>query len=163
MHDPAMSDRPILTADERRFLAGARFATLATLDPDGRPRLVPICHVVGETDDRIGRPRLYSAIDEKPKASPDPHQAGRVRDLLILPEAVVMVHHWDEDWTQLGWVRVYGRAELLEPQPHERDEHATAVAALRAKYPQYETHRLEDRPIIRLTIDAARSWGKLSG
>jgi PPOX class probable F420-dependent enzyme len=158
----AMADRPILTPDERRFLGDARFATLATLDPDGRPRLVPICHVVAETDDRLGRPRLYSAIDEKPKASPDPHRAGRVRDLLILPEAVVLAHHWDEDWSHLGWVRVYGRAELLEPQPHERDEHGAAVVALRAKYPQYEAHRLEVRPIIRLTIDEARSWGKLS-
>ena len=163
MHDHAMPDQPILTPDERRFLADARNATLATLDPDGRPRLVPICHVVGETDDRLGRPRLYSAIDEKPKLSPDPARLGRVRDLLILPEAVVLAHRWDEDWSNLGWVRVYGRAELLEPQPHEREEHAKAVIALRFKYPQYETHGLEERPIIRLTIDEARSWGKLSG
>jgi hypothetical protein len=58
-------------------------------------------------------------------------------------------------------VRVYGRGELLEPQPHEREEHAAAIALLRAKYPQYATHRLEERPIIRMTLDRAVSWGTL--
>ena len=36
---------------------------------------------------------------------------------------------------------------MLEPGP---EGHAAAVAALRAKYPQYATHRLEGRPILRL-------------
>lgn len=161
MHHRAMSREPILIADERRFLAEARTAVLATTDPAGRPRLVPICHVVGEADDRAGRPVLYTPIDEKPKASDDPGRLSRVRDLLVLPSAVVLADRWDEDWTRLGWVRVYGAAEILEPQPHEREEHATAVTALRAKYPQYLDHRLERRPIIRITISEARSWGVL--
>lgn len=161
MHHRAMSREPILTAAERGFLAMARTAVLATTDPNGRPRLVPICHVVGEADDRVGRPLLYTPIDEKPKASDDPARLSRVRDLLVLPSAVLLADRWDEDWTRLGWVRVYGAAEILEPQPHEREEHATAVAALRAKYPQYIDHRLESRPIIRITISEARSWGAL--
>ena len=161
MHHRAMSREPILSGAERRFVADARRAVLATMDPNGRPRLVPICHVLGTTDDRLGRPRLYTPIDEKPKASPDPKALPRVRDLLVLPEAVVLVDRWAEDWTRLAWVRVYGRGEILEPEPHERDEHAAAVVALRAKYEQYAEHRLEARPIIRITIDAARSWGAL--
>jgi len=156
-----MPHEPILTADERAFLAGARRGVLATLDPAGRPRLVPICFVLGDADDRLGRPRLYSPIDDKPKVSPDPGRLARVRDLLVLPVASVLVDHWDEDWSRLGWLRVYGRAELLEPQPHEREEHANAGAALRAKYPQYATHRLEERPIIRVTVDRAVGWGLL--
>jgi PPOX class probable F420-dependent enzyme len=150
---------PILTRDERRFLAEARQGTLATLDPDGLPRLVPICFVLGEADDRLGRPLLYTPIDEKPKASPDPRRLARVRDLLVLPTAVVLVDRWDEDWSRLGWLRVYGRAEILEPQPREVEEHAAAVKALREKYEQYRPQKLEGRPIIRLTIDRARSWG----
>jgi PPOX class probable F420-dependent enzyme len=152
---------PVLTPAERRFLADAREAALATLDPDGLPRLVPICHIVGERDDNLGRPLLYTPIDEKPKVSPDPRSLGRVRDLLVLPTAVVLVDRWDEDWSRLAWLRVYGRAEILEPQPHEVAEHGRAVAALRAKYRQYEAQRLEERPIIRITVDRARSWGAI--
>lgn len=158
-----MNREPVVSPEERAFFAGARRATLATTDPRGTPRLVPICFVIGETDDRLGRPLLYSPIDEKTKASPDPTRLGRVRDLLVLPEAVLLADRWDEDWSRLGWVRLYGRAEILEPQPHEREEHARAVEALRAKYPQYREHRLESRPIIRVTIDRSRSWGALSG
>jgi PPOX class probable F420-dependent enzyme len=156
-----MPPEPIITPDERRFLADARQATLATLDPDGLPRLVPICFVVGETDDKLGRPVLYTPIDEKPKVSEDPRRLARVRDLLVLPTAVVLVDRWDEDWSRLGWLRVYGRAEILEPQPHEVEEHAAAVKALRLKYRQYESQKLDARPIIRLTIDRARSWGAI--
>ena len=156
-----MGREPILDRAERRFLADARRAVLATLDPEGRPRLVPICHVLGETDDSLGRPLLYTPIDEKTKASPDPRALSRVKDLLILPDAVVLADRWDEDWSRLGWIRVYGRATILEPQPHERDEHAAAVAALREKYPQYVTQKLELRPIIRVALDRSRSWGNL--
>ncbi len=163
MHHRTVNREPILNPEERAFLAGARRGTLATLDPDGKPRLVPICYVIGESDDKLGRPQLYTPIDEKTKASTDPKQLSRVRDLLVLPEAVVLADRWDEDWTRLGWVRVYGRGEILEPQPHEREEHARAVTALRAKYEQYRDHNLENRPIIRVTIGRARSWGNLSG
>ena len=157
-----MNRDPILSAEERAFLAAARRATLATIDPDGKPRLVPICFVIGETDDKLGRPLLYTPIDEKNKASSDPAALSRVKDLLMLPEAVVLADRWDEDWSRLGWVRVYGQGEILEPQPHEREEHAWAVAALRSKYPQYRDHHLETRPIIRITIGRSRSWGALS-
>jgi PPOX class probable F420-dependent enzyme len=156
-----MSNEPILSVEQRRFAAAARSATLATVGNNGRPRLVPICHVLG-SDARDGRPRLFTPLDEKPKRSPNPHELARVRDLLILPDATLLIDRWSEDWSELGWLRLDGRAELLEPEPRERDEHAAAIAALRAKYRQYETHRLEERPIIRFTVDRAVSWGNLA-
>jgi|SRR5690349_16959617 len=151
---------PILTDEQRAFLAASRRATLATISPSGRPRLVPICLVLGG-DAADGRPRLYSPLDEKPKASGDPHDLGRVRDLLVLPEATLLVDRWSEDWSRLGWLRLDCRGVILEPEPHERLEHAAAIAALRAKYPQYADHRLEDRPILRFTVDRAVGWGDL--
>ena len=156
-----MPTGPILSDEQRAFAAAARSATLATVGSNGRPRLVPICHVLGP-DARDGRPRLFTPLDEKPKRSPDPHELARVRDLLILPEATLLIDRWSEDWSELGWLRLDGRAELLEPEPRERDEHAAAIAALRAKYRQYETHRLDERPIIRFTVDRAVSWGNLA-
>ena len=154
--------KPILTDAERGFLAAARRAVLATMGADGRPRLVPICFVVSDDDDERGRISVYSPLDEKPKSVSDPHQLQRVRDLLVLPAATLLVDRWDEDWRRLGWLRCYGVAELMEPEPREVEEHTRAVAALRAKYPQYVVHDLAARPIIRIRVDRALSWGDLS-
>ena len=157
-----MSD-PALDPQELAFLAAARHATLATTRTDGGPRLVPICFVVSDAGATDGRLRLHSPIDEKPKQSDDPRDLARVRDLLVLPRATLLVDHWSEDWERLGWLRLETRAEVLEPKPHERAEHEAAVRALREKYPQYATHRLEDRPMLRFTVLRAVSWGNLAG
>ena len=161
MHHRRMPGDPILDERQRAFAAAARTATLATIAPSGRPRLVPICFVVGEPDN-LGRPILYTPLDGKPKRSADPHDLARVQDLLVLPEASLLVDRWSEDWSRLAWLRLDARGVLLEPEPHEREEHAAAVEALRAKYPQYTSHALEDRPIIRLTVYRAISWGDLA-
>lgn len=151
----------ILSAEQRDFAAAARTATLATVGANGRPRLVPICFVIGP-DARDHRPRLHSPLDEKPKRSADPHDLARVRDILILPEATLLIDRWSEDWSRLGWLRLECRAELLEPEPREVEEHATAIAALRAKYRQYAGQRIEARPVIRFTVERAVSWGNLA-
>lgn len=156
----AMAPPSIVSPAERSFVSDARRAVLATRAPDGRPRLVPICFVLAEHDDARGRPVLYSPLDEKPKRSPEPRDLARVRDLLVLPDVTILVDRWDEDWPRLAWIRLYGRAEMLEPQPHEREEHAAAVAALRAKYPQYRDQALEDRPMIRVVVNEVRRWGE---
>jgi coenzyme F420-0:L-glutamate ligase / coenzyme F420-1:gamma-L-glutamate ligase len=137
---------------KRSFLTAARTATLATIADDGRPRLVPICFVLdGE--------RLFTPIDEKPKRTADPWALARVRDIERRPAVTVLVDRWDEDWAHLAWLRCDGTAALSE----DAGERAAAIAALRAKYPQYEAHDLEGRPLIRVEIRAVRSWGDLSG
>lgn len=150
---------PILTGPERAFLHASRAAVLATIGPHGTPRLVPICFALAETGDE--RVILYSSLDEKTKRDPDPHQLARVRDILILPEVTLLVDRWDEDWSRLAWLRLNGLGEMLEPEPRERAEHEAAIAMLRAKYPQYATHDLESRPVIRVTVHRALSWGAL--
>ena len=152
---------PVLSPSERRFLADSRRAVLATVDPAGRPRLVPICHALAEVDDGLGRPRLYTPVDEKPKASADALGLARVRDVLARPGVTVLVDRWDEDWTRLGWLRVRGDASVLEPGRGDEEEREAAVALLRAKYPQYRDHRLASRPLIRIDVTDARSWGML--
>jgi len=150
---------PVLVEPHRSFVAEARSATLATSAPDGRPRLVPICFALAPDPDGYGRAVLWSPLDEKPKAAADPRALARVRDLLVLPEATLLVDRWDERWSRLAWVRLYGRGELLEPEPREVEEHAAALAALRAKYPQYREQALEARPVIRIVVDRMVSWG----
>jgi PPOX class probable F420-dependent enzyme len=156
-----MTGASALDRDQLGFLAAARTATLATIAPSGRPRLVPICFVVGSNSPE-GRPRLYSPLDDKPKAVADPRLLARVRDLLARPDATLLLDRWSEDWDRLGWLRLETTAELLEPGGSAAREREDAVAALRAKYPQYAGHRLEDRPMLRFTVDRVVSWGALA-
>ena len=143
-----------LTAGQLAFLAAARTATLATTAPDGSPRLVPVCFVVRDGTD------LYVPLDEKPKRTDDPRDLARVRDILERPAVALLVHHWSENWSELGWLRIRGDASLFEPAD-DPSEHVAVVAELRAKYPQYASHRLEERPLIRIRTTGASSWGSL--
>lgn len=141
------------------FIATARTATLATIRPDGRPRLVPVCFIV-DGPDGGGRVEAWSPLDEKPKSSDDPRRLARVRDLLAHPEATLLIDRWSEDWGRLAWVRLDVRGKLVEAG---EPGHPAAVEALRAKYPQYVGHRLEDRPMLRFTVERAVAWGDLAG
>ena len=142
-----------MTPAERTLLETARTAVLATIGPDGRPRLVPICFVVSPGG------RIHTPLDEKPKAGPDPKALARVRDIERRPEVGLLVERWDEDWTRLAWVRCEGGARIVEPSD---PEHGPAVEALRAKYRQYADHDLEARPMIGIAIERVVSWSAVS-
>jgi PPOX class probable F420-dependent enzyme len=148
-----MTHDPFLTPLQRNLLARSRRAVLATLAPNGRPRLVPICFVL-DPDRSI----LYSPLDAKPKTVTDVRDLARVRDLRRDPRVTVLVDTWDEDWSQLGWLRCEGTASLLEPTGDPGGEHGLAVAGLRLKYRQYETHDLAARPMLRIAVERAAGW-----
>lgn len=143
----------VLTPTQRDLLRTERRAVLATVSPDGQPRLVPICFVPDQV-----RPVIYSPLDEKAKSVADPRDLARVRDLLRDPRVTVLVDTWDEDWSRLRWLRCEGTASVLEPTGDDAAAHRGAVAALRAKYPQYATHDLAHRPMIRIDLERATSW-----
>jgi PPOX class probable F420-dependent enzyme len=127
----------------RERLATARVARLATLGPDGRPHLVPICFAVeGET--------LYSAVDEKPKRSP---RLQRLENIRRRPGVTVLVDHYEEDWTQLWWVRLDGMARVLE----EGMERGHALELLRAKYEQYRAEPPRGA-VIAVRVERWTSW-----
>jgi PPOX class probable F420-dependent enzyme len=155
MADP----QPILRLSDRRLLDGSRTATLATLDPNGRPRLVPCCFAVDPV-----REVVWTPIDEKPKQSAEPRQLGRVTDLTAWPAVSLLVDRWSEDWSELGWLRLHGRASLLEPDiSADAAERRTAIEALRGRYPQYAGHDLESRPIIAIEVTEAVRWAAADG
>ncbi len=142
-----------LRAEERALLDGVRRAVLATIRPDGTPRLVPIGFVARDGDD--GTLELWSSLDEKPKASGDPRELARVRDILARADVAVLIDRWSETWSELAWLRLGGEARLVEPD----DVPAGVIPALRARYPQYATHDLEGRPMLAITMTSASSWG----
>jgi PPOX class probable F420-dependent enzyme len=153
---------PMLTAGEQAFVSIARRAVLATVRPNGLPRLVPICFVLADDADEDGRAVLYSPLDQKPKLEADPRRLARVEDILANAAVEVLVDRWSEDWSVLGWIRLTGNAALLEPDLEGVDEHRAAVIALRAKYPQYATQSIETRPMIRIAIARVARWGTVT-
>jgi PPOX class probable F420-dependent enzyme len=127
----------------RRRVADSRVARLATLDSDGRPHLVPIAFVlVGNT--------LYSAVDAKPKRS---RTLRRIENARRRPEVTVLIDHYDDDWTRLWWVRLRGRARVLEAG----EEAERALVLLTAKYEQYR-RAPPGLPVLAIDIGEWRGW-----
>ena len=134
---------------ERRFLDVQRVGRLATADAAGVPHVVPVCYVVdGNT--------LYITIDEKPKRQDRPIK--RLANIAANPAVAVVVDRYDEDWSQLGWVMLRGRAEILLAG----HEHARAQLALRSRYAQLEGMVIDGLPVIAVRIAHTTSWGKLA-
>jgi PPOX class probable F420-dependent enzyme len=106
---------------------------------------------------------LYSALDEKRKATADPRVLARVRDIGTRPRVAVLVDRWDENWAKLAWLRLGGTATLLEPAAEHDSEHSLAVGLLRARYEQYASHRLEERPVIRIAVERVSGWSAAEG
>ena len=139
----------MLTDDQRQFLDGQRVARLATADSGGRPHVIPICFVVvGNT--------VYFSVDEKPKRK-SRAPLKRIANMRENPSVALVFDHYDEDWEQLGWVMVQGRAEELA----SGDEHDRAQASLRARYRQLAGMRIEALPVVAIRIEHAASWGML--
>jgi PPOX class probable F420-dependent enzyme len=127
----------------RERVEAARVGRLATIDDEGRPHLVPICFAL---DDET----LYSAVDEKPKRS---KRLKRLENIRRRPEVTVLVDHYEEDWSQLWWVRLDGTAKVLD----EGTEREQALELLGAKYRQYRTEP-PTGPVIAVRIEAWRGW-----
>jgi PPOX class probable F420-dependent enzyme len=135
-----------VTPDDVAFLHGRRVAHLGTVDERGRPHVVPVCFVCLDG-------RVYTPIDEKPKRGV-PSELRRVRNLLANPEVCFTADVYDEDWRRLAWLQLRGRAALVD----DAAERAGASAALRARYAQYGTMALEERPLIRIDPRRIVRW-----
>ncbi|WP_261576322.1 TIGR03668 family PPOX class F420-dependent oxidoreductase [Frankia gtarii] len=141
--------------EARARFAAARVARLATVGADGQPLAVPVTFAVeavrgtggashadaGDGDGGRGGARVGEAlpativtiVDHKPKST----RTGlrRLRDIRNNPLVSLLVDHYDDDWARLWWARADGRARIVEAGD---PRHAAAVAALTARYPQYQ-------------------------
>lgn len=139
----------MLTDGQRRFLQAQRVARLATADAAGAPHVVPVCYALSGTT-------VYFSIDRKPKRDTG-RPLKRVRNLLENPQVALVVDRYDEDWARLGWVMVHGRAEVLA----SGDEHDTAQALVRERYPPLRAMHIETLPVVAIRIARATGWGNL--
>ncbi len=124
------------------LLGRGRVATLATLRSDGSPRLVPCVYAVDGS-------AVHIPVDAKPKRT---RALARVTDIMRDPRVALLVHEWGEDWTELCWVRLDGRASLAAG-----NQLARARRMLLERYPQYADPSELD-PVITLTVTAWHAW-----
>lgn len=113
---------------------------MSTVGIDGSPHLVPMVFaVVGDV--------IHSAVDGKPKR----HTAlRRLANIAHEPRVSVLVDHYADDWEQLWWVRADGLARV-------REESAPGLAALTAKYPQYQASP-PGGPFLEIAVMRWSSW-----
>jgi PPOX class probable F420-dependent enzyme len=128
--------------------AVARFAEspvamLATVGADGAPHLVPVVFAVQNDV-------VYTAVDAKRKST---QRLRRLANIEGNPQVSMLVDHYDDDWTQLWWVRADGVAAVH----YSGEEMAAGYALLRKKYVQYQRIAL-DGPVVTVEVQRWASW-----
>jgi PPOX class probable F420-dependent enzyme len=129
------------------LFAQSPVAMLATVGPDGAPHIVPVVFAVNTDREQ---PVIYTAVDAKRKST---KRLQRLTNIEANPRVSVLVDNYDEDWTQLWWVRADGVAEIH----HSGDEMASGYALLRRKYVQYQRLAL-DGPVVTITVARWSAW-----
>jgi PPOX class probable F420-dependent enzyme len=129
--------------DAVAMFAESPVAMLATVGPDGAPHLVPVVFAVhGDV--------CHTAVDAKRKSTKKLRQVGQHRGQ---PQVTMLVDHYDDDWSQLWWVRADGMASIH----YSGEEMATGYALLRRKYLQYQRIAL-DGPVVTVEVQRWASW-----
>lgn len=122
----------------RARFATARVARLATVRPDGSPRIVPIVFA-------LAGGVLLTAVDHKPKQTT---KLARLADISAEERVTVLVDEYAEDWSQLWWARADGQARV---------EEGYDVGPLVAKYDHY-ADRPPAGPVIVLDVERWTGW-----
>lgn len=131
------------TAELRRRFASSAVARLATVRPGGAPHLVPVVFaLVDET--------VYSAVDAKPKRT---RRLQRLDNVRADPRCTLLVDHYEDDWSQLWWVRADGRAAVVEDPAADHP----GMQALVARYPQYRAEA-PTGPLLVVTVERWSGW-----
>jgi PPOX class probable F420-dependent enzyme len=125
----------------RARIGGAGHGVLGTVHAARGVDAVPVVFVVD--GDRIVLP-----IDTvKAKRSP---LLQRVRNLANDGRAVLLVDHYEDDWSRLWWVRAHGRA-------HEAEPTAVQLELLAAAFPAYAAPGTVTSVIV-LAPDEIMGW-----
>ena len=127
----------------RGLVAPAPVGRLATVRSDGRPHVVPICFVV--TDDVV-----YSAVDDKPKRH---EHLQRISNVTATGAASLLIDEYDEDWSRLWWVRLDGRARVVD----DTAEAERVIRSLCDKYSQYRDQP-PSGPVLALDVERWVGW-----
>ncbi|MYF26776.1 MAG: TIGR03668 family PPOX class F420-dependent oxidoreductase [Acidimicrobiia bacterium] len=127
----------------QRLLGEARSATLGTVDEKGQVHLVPIVFAFQDG-------MIYTAVDAKPKTT---HRLKRIRNIESNPRVSVLVDYYHDDWERLWWIRLDGKARIVESGPAR----TSALLLLAEKYPIY-VDQPPPGPAIVIEVETIRSW-----
>jgi PPOX class probable F420-dependent enzyme len=133
----------VTPAEARARFDEAAVARLATVGADGAPHIVPVTFALAEDT-------IVTAVDGKPKRGTP---LRRFENVAADPRVSILVDVYDTDWTRLWWARADGRATVLGAGA----ELERALAALRARYPQYATVALTG-PAMVIAVDHWSGW-----
>lgn len=128
-------------------------ARLVTLNADGSPHQIPIVFTWHDG-------RFWSPIDGKPKQKV---QLTRVRNAMANPMASLLMDKYDDDWTQLWWIRAdleITVVRLRETDPETEKIALQAKRKLERKYQQYGSMSVLREPatILSMRPTAFTSW-----
>jgi PPOX class probable F420-dependent enzyme len=130
-------------AEAMRRLSSSQVARLATVNQKGLPHVVPIVFAIdGDT--------LYFAVDAKPKKTTD---LQRLKNIAANPVVSVLADHYEDDWSELWWVRADGTAHVVT----ESEEAQRAVELLANKYEQHRRERPAG-PVVAIHLDRVTGW-----
>ncbi|HCE75977.1 MAG TPA: TIGR03668 family PPOX class F420-dependent oxidoreductase [Dehalococcoidia bacterium] len=132
------------------FILSCDVARLSTVTPAGLPHSIPICFALSGLD------IIYTPIDSKPKSS-SKKTLIRINNIINNDEVVVLFDRYSEDWNELGYVMVKGKASIVQ----NHYENLDAVTLLEGKYRQYreENYLPPDPTVIKVKIYDYTSWG----
>ena len=124
------------------LVARERVCRMATVSADGRPHLIPVCHVLASG-------KLYIGSGD---------EGAKVRNIKVNPHVTVTVDLYSDHWAALKGVMVQGRAKLIERGPAFQ----RARRKLYEKYPQYSKEAAispADSVVIEVTPTHVFTWG----
>ena len=131
-----------LSGAETEFVTAARLGHLATTRRDGTPHVVPISPV-------LDLDRLAFATET---------ETVKVRNIRANPFVAICFDEYNEDWSLLKQVLIYGAPYFIETgMEFERDR-----TLLYEKYTQYESSSpiVEGASVIvEVEIERASTWG----
>jgi PPOX class probable F420-dependent enzyme len=124
-------------------LRSSRHGVLSTVHPARGVDSVPVVFVV-DVDDM----ELVLPVDTvKAKSGV---RLQRLRNIDADPRVTLLVDHYDDDWSQLWWVRAHGRARAATPT-------AGQLEALAAAFPAYDSAGAVPAVIL-VEVDELAGW-----
>ena len=129
--------------DAAAMFAESPVAMLGTAGPDGLPHVVPVVFAVHNDV-------VYTAVDAKRKST---RRLRRLVNIEANPHVSLLVDHYEDDWSQLWWVRADGEAAIH----YSGEDMATGYFLLRRKYLQYQRIAL-DGPVVTVHVKKWSSW-----
>jgi PPOX class probable F420-dependent enzyme len=116
------------------ILQRARVARLSTVDDKHHlPHIVPVVFVFDNN-------YYYIPIDKKRKKQA-PEKLKRVRNIQENPNVALLIDEYNEDWRQLAFVMIQGKASLLKQEKEQDNNNQQLKKVHKLLYQKYSQYK----------------------